>query len=327
VTDVSAFSAPGKLMLFGEFAVLEGELALALCFDRRIRCEARGGGGALGFDAPQLLPGPVRVPLGGLSAGPPRPELALLWPLIAEAAPRLGGLSLRFDATFPSTWGLGSSSASSLAAVAAVRRLLGEEPDDRALFGEVRALPRALQGSASGYDAATQLLGGVVLFADPELAGAEGPVTLERLAAPALPWRVGYTGRKASTGGMVRSVRRTHPRGAPIYRRIGQLARDAVPLLLAGDLEEVGEALNRGHGQLTELGAVPADLQPAMAALQADPAVAGARMCGAGGGDCVLVLAADGGAEAAMERAGLTVLPLTFTPHGLRAEPIAPEAP
>lgn len=317
----AAFSAPGKLMLFGEFAVLEGYPALALCFDKRIRCEATAGGGALRFEAPQLLDQPIVLPVPLPEVAPP--ALALLWPLIVEAAPALGGLSLVFDAEFPSTWGLGSSSASSLAAVAAVRALLRQSPDAHALFGEVRALQRALQGNASGYDAATQLLGGVVRFQDPGLAGGDGSATLQRLDVPARHWLVGYTGRKAKTGPMVRSVRQRHPRGSEIYAQIGDLAVRAVGAL-AGPDAALGALLNEGHGLLDALGAVPGDLRAPMAQLQAHSSVLGARMCGAGGGDCVLVLASDGGATQALADVGFSVLPLSFTDIGLRAEPLQP---
>lgn len=329
MTDRTAFSAPGKLMLFGEFAVLEGHPAVALCFDGRIRCEARRGGGLLRFDAPELLfDGAIEVPLSALSGPPDRSELQLLWPFFQQVVPRLGGLSLRFDAEFPSTWGLGSSSASSLAAVAATRALLGEKPDETALFAEVRSLQQEFQGRASGYDAATQLLGGVVLFSDPAFAGAPGPLQLERVDAPPMPWLVGYTGRKASTSKMLLTVGSEFPSRSPIYDRIGQLAHEGLASLRAGDVAAVGDAMNRGHGLLVELGAVPADLAWKVTSLQATAGVQGARMCGAGGGDCVLMLADDRQAAIdALQAVDFSVLPLTFTETGLRAEPTDQEAP
>ena len=302
-------------MLFGEFAVLEGHPAVALCFDRRIACTAGAGepAGGVRFEAPGLLDRPVV--LESMDAEPP-PELRLLWPLLTEAVERLGGISLAFEAGFPSTWGLGSSSASSLAAVAGVRALLGESPSDEALFIEVRDLQRRLQGAASGYDAATQLLGGVVRFQDDG-----GVPRLERVEAPELDWVVGYTGRKASTGAMVRAVREQHPVGAPLYARIGALAERGLEALRLGAVDALGACMNEGHGQLTALGAVPDDLVEPMTTLQGDPAVAGARMCGAGGGDCVLVLAHDRtGAAEALRRVGFEELPLHFTPAGLRRE-------
>lgn len=315
MTARAAFSAPGKLMLFGEYAVLHGEPALAACFDRQIRCSAEAGGDALVFDAPELLDEVVRLPLSALDAEAPFPELRLLWPLLSRAAPALDGLRLRFDATFPPTWGLGSSSASTLAAVAAVRALLGESPSDLALFREARGLQRRLQGRASGYDAATQLLGGVVWFQDADA------LTLERVSGPALPLRVAYTGAKASTTKMIGSVTERFPPGSAIYGRIGDLCRDGRALIEGGDLAGLGAAMNAGHALLAELGAVSDAQAAAMARLQAVPGVLGARMCGAGGGDCVLLLAPDPDAAAhAADTVGWELLPLSFTERGLREE-------
>lgn len=312
----ACFSAPGKLMVFGEYAVLEGHPAVALCFDRRIRCTATAGGGGLRFDAPSLLGdrGPLLIPELGSVA--PDPALRLLWPLLREAVPALGGLTLRFEAGFPHFWGLGSSSASSLAAVAATWTLLGRPVARSELFAAVRGLQRAHQGAASGYDAATQLLGGVVRFV-----GGDAPV-FERIPVPVtLGWVVAWTGVKASTGAMIRDARARYPLGDPLYARIGDLAREGEACLRTGDVVALGAAMNEGHSLLSELGAVPDDLEGLILALQGDPCVHGARLAGAGGGDCVLILAEDpeGAAQAARAH-GFDVLPVRFEEQGLRAE-------
>ncbi len=316
-----SFSAPGKLMLFGEYAVLEGHPAVALCFDARIRCTAAAGGGALRFDAPSLLGDAGPLIVDDLPTEAPDPALCLLWPLLRAAVPVLEGLTLRFEAGFPHTWGLGSSSASSLAAVAAVNTLLGRSIQPRELFWTVRALQRGVQGAASGYDAATQLLGGAVRFV-----GGDTPVFQRIPVAGAPQWIVAWTGVKASTGEMIRDVRSRHPVGHGIYGRIGALAGQGEACLRAGDLPGLGAAMNAGHELLSELGAVPDDIEGLVLALQGDPCVHGARMAGAGGGDCILILAQDPpGASQAARAHGFEVLPIRFEEHGLRAE--TPEDP
>lgn len=313
---MKAYSAPGKLMLFGEYAVLEGHPAVALCLDKRIRCTASAEGEGITFDAPDLLGDRGPITSRDMTA-PPDPALRLLWPLIQQVMPMLGGLRLRFDAEFPATWGLGSSSASSLAAVAAVQRLLGHDFSAVQLFEVVRWLQQQVQGEASGYDAATQLTGGVVRF----VGGAE-PV-IERLPVRRLPWVVAYTGAKASTGDMIRQVRARHPVGHRIYGRIGDLATRGAELLVAGDCAAIGEALDEGHALLDVLGAVPEALRGPIAALHSNPWVHGARLSGAGGGDCVLILAVDFARASDAARAeGFEILPLWPEDTGLRAEPL-----
>jgi mevalonate kinase len=317
---IARASAPGKLMLFGEYAALEGAAALALCLDRRIACTARPDA-RLRIDAPGVF-APVDRDPGELDGPCPDPSLALLWPILQAHAPRTG-VALAFEAGFPPTWGLGSSSASTLAAAGALRSLAGAPIDPAALHGEVLAAQRALQGAASGYDVATQLLGGAVASwstgegGDVALAGG---ARAEKLSSrPELRWVVGWTGDKASTASMIRGVRERFPSGHPIYARIGDVSRRAVDAWRSGGA--LGGLLNDGHRLLDELGAVPEEVGAVIRALQADPDVHGARLCGAGGGDCVAILAADPDyAGRAAERHGLELLPLSPEPQGLIVE-------
>ncbi len=301
-------SAPGKLMLFGEYAVLEGHRSLALCFDRRIACTATDHD-AVVLDSPGVFEPPIELPVAALeSAEPPDERLRLLWPLLQAHG---CGVKLVFDANFPPTWGLGSSSASTLAASAALATLRGEAPDEVATFEQVLGAQRALQGAASGYDVATQQLGGAV-------ADRAEAVERERLPDRDFAWVVAYTGHKASTASMIRSVRQDHPVGAPIYAEIGALADRGIEAWMAGDAAALGARLNEGQALLERLGAAPTEIVAILRALQADPDVLGARLAGAGGGDCILILADDPELAAAAARAhGLTVLPLAPETQGL----------
>ncbi len=305
-------SAPGKLMLFGEYAVLEGHRALAMCLDRRIRCTATRGGDRLRIDAPGVFDPPIDVPAAALAeATPPDDRLRLLWPILRAHLDGTGA-RLTFDAGFPPTWGLGSSSASTLAAAAA----LAGAADPAARFAEVRAAQRALQGAASGYDVATQLLGGYVAYRDGD------PAAMERVEPGCvLRWVVAYTGVKVKTGPMIGRVRERFPPGDAVYAEIGALAEHGIDRLVAGDRVALGRALNDGHDLLRRLGAVPDDLHDRVVSLRRSTDVIGARMTGAGGGDCVLVLAANPlFARVVAEEHGFEVLDLHPEPEGLRLE-------
>jgi len=295
-------------MLFGEYAVLEGHPALAMCVDRRIRCDVEGGSRRLRVEAPGVFEPAIDLPASVFEGSCPDPRLELLWPILRRHLEV--GARLRFSAGFPTTWGLGSSSASSLAAAGALAGV------HRARFAEVRDAQRALQGAASGYDAATQFLGGYVAYRDGD------PAWMERVEpGRELCWVVAWTGAKAKTGGMIRRVRERHPPGSPIYGDIGALAERAIGLLRRGDAERLGEALNQGQRLLDTLGAVPDGLREPIARLQRATGVLGARMSGAGGGDCVVVLADDrAAATEGIRQAGLEPLDLELELEGLRLE-------
>jgi mevalonate kinase len=308
-------------MLLGEYAVLEGHPALAMCLDRRICCEAEliPGSRRLRVESEMVFSDPIELSMDSLSSETsPLPELRLLWPVLRARAPRQGGLSLRFDASFPPTWGLGSSSASTLAAAGALRALQGEATEGVAVFNEVRSAQRALQGAASGYDVATQLLGGYVVFAD-----ADVPMMEQVVPPPSaqLNWVVAWTGRKADTGDMIRNVLSRFEVGHSLYADIGALAQRGIRNLRAGDVEALGHDLSEGQMLLDGLGAVPTELAGLVKRLQQNPAVLGARLSGAGGGDCILVLAsdADEAARACAEQ-GLEVLSLALAREGLLEE-------
>jgi len=149
------------------------------------------------------------------------------------------------------------------------------------------------------------------------------PPTFAQVATPVDRgrWRVAWTGRKVSTGSMIRSVRERHPVGDPIYARIGRLAEDALLLLTAGDVDGLGAALQEGQALLEELGASPAWAGEAARRLSASSGVLGARLSGAGGGDCVVMLVDDPeAAAAAVADVGLTLLEPTVDPVGLVVE-------
>jgi len=196
--------------------------------------------------------------------------------------------------------------------LAAAAALSGPTPE---IFGEVLLAQRALQGSASGYDVATQLLGGFVLFR-----GGETP-RMERVVAPPMEWMLAWTGTKVATGPMIGKVRDRFPPGHALYAQIGALTEVATEFLVGGHRRALGEALNEGHELLGRLGCVPSDFGERVERLQSDPSVFGARMTGAGGGDSVLLLVDDrAAASAAAGAVGLEVLDLGPESQGLRME-------
>lgn len=160
--------APGKLVLLGEYAVLDGAPALVLAVHRGVGCTVEPGG-----DGVELLtPGDDRFARAGLDAvrAPPgRYRFYDLDPLALEGKPGFGG--------------------SAAAAVAAVIAGGGLGP-------EAFAVHHRVQGGGSGVDVAASLHGGLIRFEG----GKARPLAAVEPA-------VVFSGRSASTGPRVRTYR------------------------------------------------------------------------------------------------------------------------
>jgi mevalonate kinase len=172
--------APAKLMLAGEYAVLAGGRALAVTLDcwltarlRRVAGEGITVRSNLWPSAQHIAPGADLQELRGTP----------LLHAVAEAAKRYGieRAELSIESTIDVSHGIGSSSALRLAVAMAMAEAHGSWSDESALldghtvadafadatWGAARlavALQREAQGGASGYDVATQLVGGLVSF-------------------------------------------------------------------------------------------------------------------------------------------------------------------
>jgi phosphomevalonate kinase len=236
VTRIVA-SAPGKLVLLGEYAVLEGAPALVLAVDRRASAllgTATGGewevaSPTLGLDARLRFRGDEPEWTGAMPV-----ELTWVATLLARF-PGIGGLppgrielesaSFHLDqanagqAASRVKLGLGSSAALAVALLGALHAYANLPPPTLA---EAIDVHRAIQhGRGSGIDIAASLAGGLNRF---ELR--EPAAIMHRLALPAsLRWCCVYSGRPASTGAMLAKVAAWHQREpAAFAQRMHELA-------------------------------------------------------------------------------------------------------
>lgn len=277
--------APGKLVLIGEYAVLEGAPALAMAVDRFARVE--------------LTEGPDWIALGPSETEPTMPLIEGVLGLFDGA--RGGGKIDTRDFYHPEggKLGLGSSAAASVALAGAVARRQGD-----ALMGETgwRLLTKAhtslQEGRGSGIDLACSFLGGVVRF---ELS-AKRPA-MDRLAWPAgLELCAVFTGESASTktflqrwsswksGERVQSGRVMEQLAQESDAGVAAFARGDV----AGFLGAV-EAYGRRLGTLGDAIAMPI-VSPVHAAVRQVASELGLvyKPSGAGGGDVGTALGTEG---------------------------------
>jgi phosphomevalonate kinase len=186
--DVTA-STPGKMVLLGDYAVLEGAPALVMGVNRhaRVRISAKAGGVAE-VSAPDMNVAqvPLRIGADGLPEWLGTPEQAeklrlvdqVLRGLHAEglAPPPGRGFSLQLDtseffdqgADGRSKLGLGSSAALTVALASAMAVFVGRGPavaNRRVWLEHLLQLHRNFQGGhGSGVDVAAGLIGGVISY-------------------------------------------------------------------------------------------------------------------------------------------------------------------
>jgi len=302
-------SAPGKVYLFGEHAVVYGEPAVPCAVERRARVTAaERDDGRLRVDADDLSLDGFTVTYSG--ATDDRPDVNVPTPLVEAAmgyvsgaveqardaadAPE-AGFDLFVESDIPLGAGLGSSAAVVVAAIDAATRELGvglppEELADRAYHVEYDVQ----NGQASRADTFCSAVGGAVRVQGEERRRLEG--------VPNLPFVVGYDGGAGDTGELVsgvRALRDEYGFAADTVSAIGDLVRRGEAALEAGDLEELGRLMNCNHGLLSALGVSSRSLDAMVWAARGANAY-GAKLTGAGGGGCIVALDGTDGARTAL---------------------------
>ena len=310
-------SAPGKLVLSGEYAVLAGAPAVVAAIDRRVVCriDVRDAGGwafrSRGFEAVS------RHRREALPDTPGDPGT-----LVRHAVRRLGidtgalpehlGVEIDSRPCFHDgvKLGLGSSAAAAVAVAGAMARVAGRD----CTLAQLLAIHRDLQGgSGSGLDVAAAFQGGVIRYQEGE--------------ARAIRWSssVGYVlvyvGWSTETREFVQRFNAWRGDGAPSeLRRLVECAR-AVPEAGGAFLEPLAEyvdaldALDRAAG----IGILSAPHRAAMSLARRHGVLY--KSCGAGGGDMGVALSEDAdaldGFRTAVTQAGLYVVPAAIDPRGL----------
>jgi len=275
-------SAPGKLMLLGEHAVLYGQPALVCAIDRRMSVWVRRR--TDGHVAIRSELGELKVRWQDLR---PRPPFTFLLTALREFADRLGeGVELRVESEFSGDVGFGSSAAVAVCAVAALSALANETVEPEGVFRRAAAVVRAVQKRASGADVAASVFGGTLLYS------AENGVL--RRCTREFPLVAVYSGAKTPTPEVIRRVDEEVARFQeilqPVFRAMGASAERAFEALADGRLREAGRILRINQGLMDALGVSTPDLWQIVHRLQEETGIWGAKISGSGLGDCVVGL-------------------------------------
>jgi mevalonate kinase len=316
-------SAPGKLMLLGEHAVVYNHPCLVTAADQRMRATVE----ALNVLEFQLEAEDVKVtgyrkPLsdlgrGGIPKGAKFVEIAVK--NIHDKYALKTGLKITTTSEFSSQFGFGSSSASTVCAIKGVSELFGLNLTNKEIFDLSYKTVLDIQGKGSGFDVAVAVYGGTLYFVT-------GGKVIEPVDIKELPLIVGYSGIKADTVTLINKVKESfanrQDRLTEIYSDIEILVNEAKDVVSKKDWKKFGELMNKNQDLLVELGASIDKLDNMIKAVLRAGAY-GAKLSGAGGGDCMIALHSVQGklsVQKAIKKAGGEMINVKINTEGVRIE-------
>ncbi len=231
------------------------------------------------------------------------------------------GVQITTHSDFSSRLGLGSSSATVACTLFGLAKLLQRDLSLRDIFElGIEAIFR-VQSTGSGFDLASAIYGGTLYYNNID------PREIVSLEVKTLPLVVAYTGIKADTPTYVRKVAALHDAWPAamnqIFDAMAEVVRAGRMVLDAGDWESLGQLMDMQHGLAHAIGVdTPETVELVFRAREAG--AYGAKLSGAGGGDCIIVLTPDHKRveiENTLQRSGGQIVPVLPNAPGVRIEP------
>jgi mevalonate kinase len=279
-------SAPGKVILFGEHAVVYGRPAIAVpVTEVQAHACVEPGEAGLGIVvvAPQIG---RRIIVREAANDDPLASIVRLT-LGACKELREPDLTITVTSTVPIARGMGSGAAVSTAIVRALAQHLDRWLSSRAISDLVYRTEILHHGTPSGIDNT------VVAFEKPIYFIKDEGWEVFWVGMPFL-LAIADTGIESSTKEVVGDLRQRyqseHVRYDPIFDRIGEIGLAARSAIEQGQGETLGQLMNENHMLLQELGVSCPELDCLVAAAREGGAL-GAKMSGAGwGGNMIAVV-------------------------------------
>lgn len=231
-------------------------------------------------------------------------------------------LTIRGHRTFPSDVGLGSSAAVTAGVVALLERWVTGEFSRAKTYLQALKVVRKVATFASGADVAASIYGTTLFYHHSTLANKARvrPIIKPLQLAKPVPVQLFYVGYKTVSADVIRKVqKRFHDMPSVLTRltnAMGEVTRCARHALQQGNLVQLGQLMRVHQGLQYSLGTSDAHLDAVLSWLNAQREVYGAKISGAGLGDCVVALCNSATTLPPTKLA--TLVPVAVNAHGLR---------
>ena len=281
---MTSSSAPGKIILFGEHAVVYGRPALAVPVTQvqataTVSENSRGG---VWIEAPN-----INLSSAISQLAPEHPLVAVINSVFTTLGiARPPACTVYLQSTIPVASGLGSGAAVSVAILRALSAYLGRPLTDAQVNGLAFQAEKLYHGTPSGIDNT------VVTYARPVYFVKGQPIKTFRVGA-SFTLVIGDTGISAPTKesvGALRSLREADPtRWEKIFSQVGEIVWDARQAIERGDTPALGELMDANHALLQEMTVSCTELDTLTEAARKAGAL-GAKLSGGGGGGNMIAL-------------------------------------
>ena len=277
-------SAPGKIILFGEHAVVYGRPALAVPVLQvhaavEVSDSSRSG---IWINSPDV---DLNAELNTLPSDHPIASVIHNFLFLSHVSP-FPNLEIKITSTIPVASGLGSGAAVTVALIRALCSHFNYSMPDKEISSFAYEIEKLYHGTPSGIDNT------VVTYAKPVYFIKGQPIEIFRVGSP-FTIVIGDTGIRASTKESVGDVRKLWETDKTKWERmfdevrtIVNKAREAIE---SGAWNEMGKLMNQNHALLQEMTVSSPDLDRLVSAA-CDAGALGAKMSGGGRGGNMIAL-------------------------------------
>jgi len=277
-------SAPGKIILFGEHAVVYGHPALAVPVtqvhaDVEVLEASRPG---IWIEAPDV---DLQSELNTLPSDHPIASVVHNFLFISRLSP-FPNLAIKIDSTIPVASGLGSGAAVTVALTRALSAHIHYSMTNEEVNAFAYEIEKLYHGTPSGIDNT------VVTYTRPVYFVKGQPMETFRVGQP-FTIVIGDTGISAPTKESVGDVRKlwevAQQKWEDVFDQVGKIAEQARKTIENGKWEMLGELMNKNHSLLQEMTVSSPELDQLVQAARNAGAL-GSKLSGGGRGGNMMAL-------------------------------------